>query len=56
MGGPTMEAVLANPDDDRNRIGFPARRARFLRLRQLGAHPDLGWFIAELKAYGSAGR
>ena len=56
MGGPTMEAVLANPETTEHRIGFPARRARFLRLRQLGAHPDLGWFIAELKAYGSAGR
>ncbi len=51
--GPALEGVLRDPRSAEIRIGFPARSARFVRLRQLGAHPDFGWFIAELKAYGS---
>jgi len=53
MAGPAVEAVLRDPRSVESRIGFAARSARFIRLRQLGAHPDFGWFIAELKAYGS---
>ena len=54
-GGPIVEGVLENPKTTESRFGFAARRARFVRLRQIGEHPDIGWFIAELKAYGPAG-
>jgi hypothetical protein len=53
MAGPAVEGILRDPRAAESRIGFPARPARFIRLRQLGAHPDYGWFIAELKVYGS---
>lgn len=53
MAGPAVEGVLRDPRTAESRIGFPARPARFIRLRQLGAHPDYGWFIAEVKVYGS---
>ena len=52
MAGPSVEGILRDPRTAESRIGFPARPARFIRLRQLGAHPDYGWFIAELKVYG----
>jgi hypothetical protein len=53
MAGAAVEGVLRDPRTAESRIGFPPRPARFIRLRQLGAHPDYGWFIAELKVYGS---
>ena len=53
MAGPAVEGVLRDPRTVESRIAFPARPARFIRLRQLGAHRDYGWFIAELKVYGS---
>jgi len=43
-----VEGVLRDPRTAESRLAFPARPARFIRLRQLGAHPDYGWFIAEL--------
>jgi hypothetical protein len=52
MGGPTIEGVLQDAREAASRIAFPDRQARFVRLRQLGVHPDLGWVIAELKIYG----
>jgi hypothetical protein len=52
MAGAAVEGVLRDPRTAESRIEFPARPARFIRLRQLGAHPDFGWFIAELKVYG----
>jgi hypothetical protein len=54
MAGPTLEAVLRDRRATESRIPFPPKAARFIRLRQLGAHPDYGWVIAELKVYGSA--
>ena len=51
-----MEGVLRDPRTAETRIAFPAKPARFIRLRQLGAHPDYGWFIAELKVYGLLAR
>jgi hypothetical protein len=56
MAGPAVEGVLRSPRTVESRIGFAARPARFIRLRQLGAHPDYGWFIAELNVYGSLAR
>jgi hypothetical protein len=53
MAGAAVEGVLRDPRTVESRIEFPARPARFIRLRQLGAQPDFGWFIAELKVYGS---
>jgi hypothetical protein len=55
MAGPTLTGVLRDARTAESRIDFPPRRARLIRLEQLGMHPDFGWFIAELKAYGSAG-
>jgi hypothetical protein len=52
MGGPTLDAVLSDPRAGEARIRFEARPARFIRLRQLGSHPDFGWFIGDLKVYG----
>jgi hypothetical protein len=54
MGGLALEAVISDPRAVESRIGFAAREARFVRVRQMGAHPDFGWFVAELKVYGSA--
>jgi hypothetical protein len=53
IAGLAVEGILRNPRTAESRIAFPSRAARFIRLRQLGAHPDYGWFIAELKIYGS---
>jgi hypothetical protein len=53
MAGPVVEGILRDPRAAEGRIAFAARPARFIRLRQLGAHPDSGWFIAELRVYGS---
>jgi hypothetical protein len=50
-----LEGVLADPRAGTARVRFAPRRARFVRLQQTGAHPDLGWVVAELKIYGSAG-
>jgi hypothetical protein len=33
-------------------FGFPATRARWIRLRQLGADPRFHWSIAELAVSG----
>jgi F5/8 type C domain-containing protein len=52
MAGPTIEGVLEDAARAAGRISFPARQARFVRLRQLASQPDFGWFIAELKVYG----
>ena len=51
--GLAVEGVLRDPRTAESWIALAARPARFVRLRQLGAHPDYGWFIAELKVYGS---
>ena len=53
MGGPTMEAVLRNARTAESRIPLSPEPARFVRLRQLGAHPEIGWFIAELRVFRS---
>jgi hypothetical protein len=53
MGGPTMEAVLRDARAADSRIALAPKPARFVRLRQLRVHPDFGWFIAELKVFGS---
>jgi hypothetical protein len=53
MAGAAVEGALRDPQMAEARIAFPARPARYVRLRQLGAHPDFGWFIAELKVLGS---
>ena len=52
MAGPAIEGVLRDPRTAESRVAFPTRPTRFIRLRQLGAHPDSGWFIAELRVYG----
>jgi hypothetical protein len=52
MAGPAVEGVLRDPRALESRIHFSRKSARFVRLRQLGAHPDHGWIIAELKVYG----
>jgi hypothetical protein len=49
--GLTAERMLEDPVEADTRIGFSPTRARFVRLRQLDAHPEIGWFIAELKIY-----
>jgi hypothetical protein len=56
MAGRAVEGVLRDPRTAESRIAFPAKPARFIRLRQVGAHPDYGWFIAELKVFGSLAR
>ena len=56
MAGPVVEAILKDPRTADGRIAFASRPARYLRLRQLRAHTQTGWVIAELKAYGSAAR
>ena len=56
LGGPTFEAVLADPEAGETRLGFTPRRARFIRLRQSGASAEFAWFIADLKVFGSASR
>jgi hypothetical protein len=53
MAGPALEAILRDPRTVESRITFQTRTARFIRLRQLGAHRDYPWIIAELKVYGS---
>jgi hypothetical protein len=53
MAGPAVEGVLRDPRAVESRLDFSPKPARFIRLRQFGAHPDSGWFIAELKVYGS---
>ena len=53
MAGPALEGILRDPRTAESRIAFRTRAARFIRLRQLGAHPDYPWIIAELKVFGS---
>jgi hypothetical protein len=52
MAGPAIEGILRNPRTAESRVAFATRPARFVRLRQLGTHPESGWFIAELKISG----
>jgi hypothetical protein len=51
--GATVEGILRDPRAAESRINFAAKRARFIRIRQQGRQPAYGWFIAELKVYGS---
>jgi len=53
MAGPALEGILRDPRNVESRVAFGPRTARFMRLRQLGAHPDYPWVIAELKVYAS---
>jgi hypothetical protein len=53
MAGPVVEGVLRDPRTAEGRINFRPETALFIRMRQLGTHPDYGWFIAELKVYGA---
>jgi len=53
MGGPTVEGILRDARAADSRIELAPKPARFVRLRQLRVHPDFGWFIAELKVFGS---
>jgi hypothetical protein len=52
MAGPAIEGILRNPRTAESRVAFATRSARFVRIRQLGMHPESGWFIAELKIFG----
>jgi hypothetical protein len=53
MGGPTVEGILRDARAADSRIPLAPKPARYVRLRQLRAHPEIGWFIAELRVFGS---
>jgi hypothetical protein len=46
-------AALQAPRQTRAVLAFPARAARYVRLRQTGRHPINYWAIAELEIWGS---
>jgi hypothetical protein len=48
----TIEGALADPRQGATVLTFPARRARFVRLRQTGADDQANWAIAELEIRG----
>jgi hypothetical protein len=53
MGGGQVAAVLAAATAAENTVRFPPRPARFVKLRQLRAHPTIAWVIAEMKVRGT---
>jgi hypothetical protein len=50
----TVRAALQDPGEVPLLIRVSAVQARFIRLRQLGRHPKVPWWIAELSIHGPA--